>query len=170
MPAGKSTRARSVAGDRERAERHLDLTTLDEIKDAHGAVLRELDFDAGVRATEPRQEAGEDALEDLRRSTRAQDPGTAALERSRAVAERAHDQQRIAAASQEVAPLRGQPHPALGSIEEAKTQLALEIADLPREGGLRHVEQGRRPREAPRVGDAHEVSKVADVHMPGRYR
>src|SRR5678810_4216 len=62
-------------------------------------------------------------------------------------------------------PRRGELHTAGDALEQRRADLALEVADLPRERWLRDVESGGSSTEVKLFGDGDEIPEVAEFHL-----
>ena len=64
----------------------------------------------------------------------------------------------------ERAALGGQPHPSRRAHEELDAELALELLDPGREGGLRDVEDGRGSADGAALGNGDEGLELGEEH------
>ena len=60
----------------------------------------------------------------------------------------------------------GELHAASAALEEHRTDLALEIANLSAQGGLCDVQSLSRAPEVQLLGDGDEIAKMAELHAP----
>src|SRR5207302_1942655 len=97
-------------------------------------------LDARPRAAEAREERADQALERLGGGAEPQRARPSARQRAGALAQRVRRAQDLARALQEVFALGGEVQTAADAVEERQAQLALEIADLARERGLREAQ------------------------------
>src|SRR5215813_602716 len=71
----------------------------------------------------------------------------------------------MTAARDELAALSGELQVTTDPVEEANTELLLQITDLTRQRGLADVEAAAGERHAARVDDADEVAEMTKLHL-----
>jgi hypothetical protein len=73
--------------------------------------------------------------------------------------------QQTAAIAQQLLALPGQQQPAADTIEQLETQLLLQIADLPRQGGLGNAQAQRRLGDGTELRHSDEGPRAPQVHV-----
>jgi hypothetical protein len=129
----------------DRSQRQVQLPFADKADQTDAAGLHQSNFHARVGPPIPGQEAGEHALQDLGRRPDPQQAGPTLLERPGAIPEGLDVGERVATPAEQILPMWSEADLTADPVEQPKAELALQIADLPGQRGLRDVQPGRGP-------------------------
>ena len=163
-PDGKQRPRAQLLAARHRAQRQVQLAAGDARAQPHAAVLDQPHLDARPGAAEAREERADQALERLGGGAQPQRARPSARQCAGALAQRVRRAQDLARALQEVFALGGEVQTAADAVEERQAQLALEVADLARERGLREAQLRGGAGDVAGVGHADEVAEVPQFH------
>jgi hypothetical protein len=142
----------------------MNVASIEALVQTCAAVFDEMDLDTGVTQSIERQELRDQILDDLRSGAYPQDPGLAALQRTRALDEGRGFREQVPAAAEQVFALRCELYAPAQSVEEGHTELRFERAYLSREGRLSEVQPVGGTRKAAAVDDGCKRAELAKVH------